>query len=405
MTGPERVVVTGRGVVSSIGTGIGEFTEGLRSGRCAVGPVTAFDTTGFDHANACEVTDFVPERWITGPAGLGRASQFAVAAARMAVADAGLTDADLRERRGHIGVGTTNGEGPDLDRLSAQSVEGGLAAMDPALAGRVGADRLAAAVAGEFGLWDVETAVFTTACAAGNYAIGAGFDAIRAGDADFALAGGTDAVCRQSFASFYRLGIIAPDRCRPFDADRAGILNGEGSGMLLLESLTSARARGARVFAEVLGYGMNCDAEHPTQPDSAGVEACIELALRDAGVRTGDVDLISAHGTGTKSNDVTEAQAIRAVYGGRPPRTVGWKSMLGHTMGAAAALSAVACTVVLTEGFIPPTVNHRRTDPECAIDCVPNRSVPADVRVVQNNSFAFNGNNMIVVLARPEERP
>ncbi|MGM1061556.1 beta-ketoacyl-[acyl-carrier-protein] synthase family protein [Saccharothrix sp. Mg75] len=405
MSTAERVVVTGLGVVSNIGTGAAGFTEGLRAGRSEVGPVTAFDTTGFDHVNACEVPDFRPERWISRvpAAELGRASGFAVAAARMAVSDAGLADADLRDRRGQVAIGTTNGEGADLDRLGAQFVAGGPEAMDPVLAGRVGVDRLAASVAGELGLWDVEAVVFTTACAAGNYAIGSGFDAIRSGDADYALVGGADAVCLQSFASFYRLGIIAPDRCRPFDADRQGILNGEGAGVLLLESLTAARARGARIHAEVLGYGLNCDAAHPTLPDQGGVEVCIALALADAGVRPEEVDLVSAHGTGTKFNDVTEARAIRAAFGDHPPRTIGLKSMLGHAMGAAAALGAVAGTIAITGGFIPPTANHRRTDPECRIDCVPNESVPAEVRVVQNNSFAFNGNNAIVVLTRYEE--
>ncbi|MGJ6968480.1 beta-ketoacyl-[acyl-carrier-protein] synthase family protein [Streptosporangium sp. G11] len=404
---PERVVITGLGVVSGIGVGVAEFTEGLRAGRNAVVPITAFDTSGFDHANGCEVTAFDPAGWITRlPAeALGRASAFAVAAAVMAVADAGLDAGDLRGRRGCVTIGTADGEAQDLDRLAAQSVDGGVRAVDPELAARAGTYRLSAAIAWELGLPDVEPLTVATACSAGNYAIGDGFDAIRIGDADYALVGGADAICRRSFASFYRLGIMAPDRCRPFDADRRGILSAEGAGVLLLESLTSARARGAPIYAEVLGYGLNCDARHATAPDQDSIQACMELALRDAGVRPEEVDLVAAHGTGTKANDLTEVRAIREVYGAKPPPVVSLKSMLGHTMGASAALSAIACAIAITEGFIPPTVNHRRTDPECEIDCVPNRAVGADLRIVQNNGFAFSGNNAIVLLARCGETP
>ncbi|MEV7525551.1 beta-ketoacyl-[acyl-carrier-protein] synthase family protein [Streptomyces sp. NPDC091371] len=398
----DRVVVTGLGVFSSIGVGVTEFAEGLRSGRNGVSPISAFDTTGFDHANGCEVRDFEPGPWLRRwrEDELGRAAQFSVAAARMAVADAGLTDEELRDSRVQVTVGTTDGESQDLDRLAAEWVADGPQSWDPETARRVGAGRLSAAVAWEFGLTDSEAVTLATACSAGNYAIGMGLDAIRVGDADIALCGGADAMCQKSFAAFYRLGTIAPDFCRPFDKDRQGILTGEGAGVLVLERLESALARGARIYAEVLGYGLTCDAHHPVQPEQSSIARCMRSALDDAGVRPEDVDLISAHGTGTRTNDVTESRAIREVYDGAPPRTVSLKSMLGHTMGAASSLSAVACSVALTEEFIPPTINHRETDPECEIDCVPNHSVPAQLRVVQNNGLAFAGNNAVVVLGR-----
>ncbi|MEV6244813.1 beta-ketoacyl-[acyl-carrier-protein] synthase family protein [Streptomyces sp. NPDC051742] len=396
----DRVVVTGLGVFSSIGVGVEEFTDGLRSGRNGVSPITAFDTTGFDHANGCEIRDFDPTPWLRRwkQDELGRTAQFSVAAARMAVADAGLTDEELRARRVQVAVGTTDGESQDLDRLAADWVAAGPETWDPETARRVGAGRLSAAVASEFGLTDSEAVTLATACSAGNYAIGMGLDALRVGDADIALCGGADAMCQKSFSAFYRLGTIAPDFCRPFDKDRQGILTGEGAGVLVLERLDSALARGARIHAEVLGYGLTCDAHHPVQPNQSSIARCMQLALDDAGVAPQDVDLISAHGTGTRTNDVTESRAIRDVYDSAPPRTVSLKSMLGHTMGAASALAAVACSVALTEGFIPPTINHRETDPECEIDCVPNESVPARLRVVQNNGLAFAGNNAIVVL-------
>ncbi|MFC0599927.1 beta-ketoacyl-[acyl-carrier-protein] synthase family protein [Streptomyces palmae] len=399
-----RVVLTGFGVFSSIGVGAAEFAEGLRSGRSGAKPITVFDTEGFEHTNGCEIRGFEPERWIRNldAAQLGRASQFSVAAARMAVQDAGLDPADLREQRGLISIGTTDGESWDLDRLVASQLAKGSAEMDRSIAGRIRAGRLSASIAQELGLTDVEAVTIPTACAAGNYAIGYGFDAVRSGEADYALCGGADAMCRKTFAGFYRLGTIAPERCQPFDIDRKGLLTGEGAGVLLLETLESALARGARIYAEVLGYGLNCDADHQVAPLESSVARCMELALENAGVKPEEVDLISAHGTGTKANDVTESRAIRSVYGTTPPRTVSVKSMLGHTMGAASALAAIACSLAITHGFIPPTINHASTDPECEIDCVPNEAVEADLRIVQNNGLAFGGNNAVVLLGRYE---
>jgi 3-oxoacyl-[acyl-carrier-protein] synthase II len=401
------VVVTGLGVVSSIGIGAERFAAGLRSGRSGVSPITAFDTTGYAHSNGCEVIGFDPAEWIhrTPVAELGRASRFAAAAARMAVRDAGLIDRQLQAARCQISIGTTDGESHDLDRLTAAEVAGGPAAMDPRLARRIPAPLLSVAVARELGLSDAEVLTVGTACSAGNYALGNGLDAIRFGDAEFALCGGADAVCRKTFTAFYRLGTIAPDCCRPFDVSRQGILTGEGAGVLLLESLSSARARGARVYAEVLGYGLNCDAYHPVAPNEESVARCMELALTDAGVKPQEVDLISAHGTGTKANDITETQAIRRVFGDQPPRTIALKSMLGHTMGAASALGAIACSLAITHRFIPPTINHVETDPQCPIDCVPNTAVEADLRIVQNNGLAFGGNNAVVLLGKHEELP
>ncbi|WP_242911391.1 beta-ketoacyl-[acyl-carrier-protein] synthase family protein [Actinomadura terrae] len=401
-----RVVVTGIGVVSSIGTGVREFTQALRDGRSGVSPITSFDTTGFEHANGCEVRDFKPEEWIrrTPLDGLGRAARLSVAAARMAVADAGLTDAELGGRRAHISVGTTDGETGGLDQLTEADLAGGPRSWSPATARSIPAVRLSSAIAAELGMADAEAGTFATACSAGNYAIGSGLDALRLGEADLALCGGADAVCRKTFTAFYRLGTIAPDRCRPFDKDRQGILTGEGAAVLVLETLEAARRRGARVYAEVLGYGLNCDASHPVAPDQDGIARCMELALEDAGVRPEQVDLISAHGTGTKANDVTECRAIHEVYGGRPPRTVSLKSMLGHTMGAAAALAGAACSLAITHGFVPPTTGHRETDPECEVDCVPNHSVPADLEIVQSNGLAFAGNNAVVLFGKYKEQ-
>ena len=401
-----RVVVTGLGAISPIGVGTPEFMAGLRAGRNGAKTVSAFGTDGYEHAVACEVVNFDPAQWLVNldPAELGRVSQFSAAAARMAFDDAGLGAAGLRGRRGLIAIGTTYGESGDFDHLVEQEVTRGPEWMDPAIARRVNAGRLSVTIAHELRLADVEAVTIPTACAAGNYAIGYGFDAIRSGEADFALCGGADALCRMSFAAFYRLGVMAPERCQPFDKDRRGMLTGEGAGVLMLEDSASARARGARVYAEVLGYGLNCDAAHPVAPNPNSVARCMKLALRDAKIKPDEVDFISAHGTATKANDIAEAAAIRQVFGDTPPRTVSMKSMLGHTFGAAGALGAIGCVLAITGGFIPPTINHVETDPECDLDCVPNEAIEADVRVVQNNALAFGGNNAILILGRSGEQ-
>jgi 3-oxoacyl-[acyl-carrier-protein] synthase II len=397
-----RVAITGLGVVSSIGLGVEEFTAGLRAGRSGARPITRFDTTGFAHATGSEVVGFEPEAWIrrTPPAELGRAGQFSVAAARMAVEDAGLDPAALAGARGVISVGTTDGGSDSGERIAEALLRAGPEGVDPDLARTLPAGPLSSAVGHELGLSNVDVSTVATACAAGNYAIGTGYDAVATGEADFALCGGADAMCRITFTGFYRLGAVDPRACRPFDRDRHGILTGEGAAILMLEPLESARERGARIYAEVLGYGLNCDAYHQVAPDRGSVAGCMRIALDSAGVKPSEVDLISAHGTGTKANDITECGAIHEVFGPRPPRTVSMKSMLGHTMGAASALSAIACALAITEGFIPPTVNHVETDPACAINCVPNESVPADLRVVQNNALAFGGNNSVVLFGR-----
>ncbi|MEV0742212.1 beta-ketoacyl-[acyl-carrier-protein] synthase family protein [Streptomyces sp. NPDC050549] len=397
-----RVVITGMGAISCIGTGTAGFAAGLRAGRNGAKPITAFDTTGFSHATACEITDADPADWLRVlPADeLGRAAQFAAAASRMAMEDSGLGEDAVRATRSLVSMGTSDGESRDLDHLVALQVAHGADRVDPVVARRTSPGHLSTGVARELGLEDVEAVTVPTACAAGNYAIGYGYDSISAGDVDLALCGGADALCRKTFTGFYRLGTVSPQVCRPFDRSREGLLVGEGAGVLLMESLESALARGARVHAEVLGYGLSCDARHPVAPDRDSIARAIRAAHRHAGVAPEDVDLISAHGTGTRANDVTEVGAIRQVFGDGTPRTVSIKSMIGHTMGAASALAAVACAIALRQGFVPPTINHIETDPECAVDCVPNKAVEADLRVVENHGLAFGGNNAVLILAR-----
>jgi 3-oxoacyl-[acyl-carrier-protein] synthase II len=391
-----RVVITGLGPVSSIGTGRAAFAAALRAGRSGISPIRGFDPTGFPHTHAGEVHDFDPAllRRLSA-AQWGRTSRFAAAAGRLA-----LTDAGLDTGTGHAGVviGTTSGESSIVDALAADVVRGGYGAWESPPLRQLAAGRLAHAVSVELGLTG-ESVTLATACAAGNYAIGYAFDVLAAGEADLMLAGGADSLSRFAHAGFFRLGALAERSCAPFDANRSGILVGEGGAVLVLETLEHARSRGARVYAEVLGYGTNCDAEHMVAPNAGSIAACIRTAHHCAGVKPGDVDYVCAHGTGTPANDSAEVRALREVFGDRLPPTSSVKSMLGHTLGAASAFGAIASALAIDEGFLPPTINWSRADPEFAgLDPVPNVSRAATVRVVQNNGFAFGGNNAVLVL-------
>ncbi|GLZ29110.1 3-oxoacyl-ACP synthase [Lentzea sp. NBRC 105346] len=390
-----RVVVTGVGAVSSIGTGA-EFLTGLREGRCGARDITCFDTTGFPHARMHEVPDFPydPEHPTQGIA-----TQMTVAAARQAVTDPSV----FSSVRGVVAVGTTDGDGRDLDALSAMELEKGLPNLDPLLARRFRMSRMPLSVASSLGLMDVEPLAFPNVCSAGNFAIGAGLDAIRSGEASYALVGGGDATDRRLFSAMYRYGALSPTTCRPFSADRTGVVFAEGAAMLMLESLEFALERGAPILAEVLDYNLTCDGNHPTRPFQEVVAECLRGALHNAGVEPSEVDLVMAHGTATKANDPMECGALADVFGDVPlPPITGIKSMIGHTAGAAGAHSCVAGVLAIQHGFMPPTVGGPRVpDPECPVD-VPAVARPADVRTVLVNALGFGGANAAVVLRRFE---
>ncbi|MEU9508370.1 beta-ketoacyl-[acyl-carrier-protein] synthase family protein [Micromonospora sp. NPDC048170] len=395
-----RVVVTGLGPVSSIGTGVTAFGAALRAGRSGISQITSFDPTGFPYRNGGEVRDFDPAAWLRRlpPARWGRSSQFAAAAARLAADDAKL-DLDTVDRtRAHAVIGTTSGESVVLEALTARLVEAGFDAVPPQLVEQLPAGRLAHAVSEELGLRG-DSLTLATACSASNYAIGYAYDLLVTGESDVVFAGGADSVCRWAHAGFYRLGALTESACAPFDRDRSGILTGEGSAVLALETGEHAEARGAHIYAEVLGYGLNCDAKHPVAPDRDSIAECIRIAHRNAGITPDQVDYICAHGTGTPANDLVEAQAVLEVFGPNPPPISSIKSMIGHTMGAASGFGAIASALAIEQGFLPPTVNWSHPDPQLAgIDPVPNEARPATVRLVQNNGFAFGGNNAIVLL-------
>lgn len=403
-TAPRRVVVTGLGVISNIGIGRDAFLEALQAGRCVVTPIRAFDTKGYPYAHATEVQDLahLQDAYDALAQDYGRSGCFAVLAAREAVADAGLDGDALVAGNAGVVLGTTNGESQVIDGIVRTWMRDGPVDVPEQAWRNAAAHRITDAVADDLDLAG-DCVVLATACAAGNYAIGHAADIIGAGEAEILLCGGVDSVCRKTYSGFFRLNAVTPDVCRPFDADRSGILTGEGAAVLLLESYEHAQRRGARIYAEILGYATNCDAHHMVAPNRESIARCIRTAHARAGVAPGEVDFISAHGTGTRTNDVVEVGAIRDVFGDAPPPTVSIKSMIGHTMGAASAMSAIACVLGMENDFIPPTVNFRRSDAECPIDCVPNVARSARVSVVENHGFAFGGNNAILLMRNGRE--
>jgi 3-oxoacyl-[acyl-carrier-protein] synthase II len=339
------------------------------------------------------------------PATIGRASQFAAAAARLAIEDAGLDPAELNPRRTGVSMGTTSGEPLFVEEYNNIRKEHGEAAIPGETMGRYPCHVIPTHVAIETGARG-PCLTIPTACAAGNYAIGYGFDMIRTRRADVMLSGGADAFSRITYMGFSRLGAIAPKRCQPFDRMRRGMVPGEGSAVLVLESFDCARARGAAIYAEVLGYGVTCDSDHMTaaHPQGDGAIRAMTAALNESGVSRNDVEYISAHGTGTPTNDRVESLAVRTLFGERASRIPmsSIKSMLGHTMGAASAAEAAACSLAIQTGWVPPTMNYEEPDPECDLDYVPNHARKVNPRVVLNNAYAFGGNNASLCLGRYE---
>lgn len=400
-----EVVVTGLGVVSAIGAGRDAYWEALLAGTDATGPVERFDTSELDVHIGAEVRDFDPARYITRhpPASYGRTSQLAIAAARLALEDAGLPPGELaRTRRVPVIVGTTMGESDVHQSLVEDFLAGGYPAITREDVVRLPDSMLARNVAHELGL-DALPLVIPTACAAGNYSIARAYDQLRAGRAEVAIAGGSDAFSQIAYLGFARMFSLAPEYCQPFDRNRKGIVIGEGAALLVLETRARAEARGARPYAVLRGYGLACDAHHMTAPDAGGVERVMAAALRDAEVLPEEIQLVSAHGTGTPLNDKTECEALGRVFGEHRAKLMvpSIKSMLGHAMGAASALEAVACVMALDRGAVPPTIHHEEPDPECPVDCVPNEAREAEIRVALNCSYAFGGNDCATVFARP----
>jgi len=398
----KRVVITGLGVVSSIGIGWQEFWQNLLQGKSGISPVTSFDTSNQFTHNGGEVKNFRAEEHFSEKEihRMNRATQMALVAARMAVKDSGVSAELLQRERTGISFGTNLGAVQAVEHIDDLIVNHN-AVPDQELVSQAATHATPSVIAREFGVRG-GAMMFSTACSAGNYAIGYGFDQIRLGRVDLVIAGGSDAFSKVGFTGFNQFKAVAPEKCRPFDRERKGMMVAEGAGVMILESLDHAQKRRAPVYAEILGYGLSCDAFHMTASSVEGISRCMKKAFREACISENDVDYISAHGTGTPTNDRNECAAIQAVFGDRasqiPASSI--KSMLGHTMGAASALEAIVCALVVGNDIIPPTINYETPDPDCSIDCVPNVARKLTIRVAMNNSYAFGGNNACLIVKK-----
>jgi 3-oxoacyl-[acyl-carrier-protein] synthase II len=400
-----RVVITGIGVITPIGAGCKQFWSNLLEGQSGIAPVKSFDTSRYDVHSGSEVKDFNAADYLQNldAAHLGRASQFAIAAARLALTDAGVDIGSLDRQRAGVSMGTTSGEPLEVERFDDAYVNKSLDRIGPEFLALYPCHVIAQHIASELKFAGVNM-MFPTACAAGNYAIAHAFDVLRSGRADLMLAGGSDAFSRITFTGFARLGAVAPDTCQPFDRFRKGMIPGEGAGVLVLERFERARKRGARIYAEVAGYGLSCDAHHMTaaHPGGDGAARAMQQALAGSGARPDEVGYISAHGTGTLTNDRLETIAVKRVFKDLAYRIPisSIKSMLGHTMGAASAIEAAVCALAVFDDRVPPTINLNEPDPECDLDYVPNYARELPIKVAMNNAYAFGGNNASVLLRK-----
>jgi 3-oxoacyl-[acyl-carrier-protein] synthase II len=403
-----RVFVTGVGVVSSIGLGRDAFYRALGAGRSGISPVASFEAASLGRDFAGEVKAFEPRDHLTNAERrrMGRCSAMAVAAARMALRDAGLQEKQLAGARTAVVLGTTMGEANVLGELQNDWIVRGEDAVRPSLIPKYGSTLLPIHVARAVGAQGM-VLTLPAACAAGNYAIGFASDLIRAGRADVVVTGAAEVIQRLQFSGFVRLAAMAPEKCQPFDLNRQGLLLGEGAGLLVLESEAHAARRGANLRAEVGGYGLSCDAHHITRPhpDAAGSIVAMRAAIERSGIAPGEIDFVNAHGTGTKHNDAAESKVVRDVFGDRRVPLSSMKSMLGHCMGAASALEAVGCVFTLETGTYPPTIGYETPDPECDVQVVANAAQRGKADIVINNSLAFGGYNAVTVLARPGALP
>jgi 3-oxoacyl-[acyl-carrier-protein] synthase II len=399
-----RVFVTGVGVVSSVGLGRAAFFRALEAGTSGISPVSSFDASSLGRENAGEVKDFDPRDHLTQgeQRRMGRCSAMALAAARMAIADAALDGAQLAGPRTAVVLGTTMGEAQILAELDHEWILRGQRAVTRAQIPRYGSTLLPIHIARAIGARGM-VLTLPAACAAGNYAIGFAADFIRQGRADVVVTGAAELLQELQFSGFVRLAAMAAEKCQPFDLNRQGLLLGEGAGLLVLESEAHATRRGARLQAEVRSYGLSCDAYHITRPhpDATGSIVAMRTAIERSGILPADVDFVNAHGTGTRHNDMAESKVIREIFGDRRIPISSMKSMLGHCMGAASALEAIGCVFTIETGIYPPTIGYETRDPECDVEVVANVARRGKGDVVVNNSLAFGGYNAVTVFAKP----
>ena len=411
----EPIVITGLGAITPLGLTVEEFWRNLCAGVSGVGPITRFDTTGFGVRIAAEVKGFDPRNYMDSKTARRTSlpTQFAIAAAQMALQDSGasVTHSDPTQ----WGVVMDTGGGPigEVAQAAQKVAEKGPRSLGPFVISSIMPNALSCLVSIATGARG-PILTCTLACASGNYALIEAMHILRRGDAQGVIAGGAEsAIIPIAFAALGRMGALTKyndhptEACRPFDRDRQGFVFGEGAAAFVVEPLSRARQRGAHIYAEIAGGALTGDAYHVAapRPDGEGAAQAMRLALERARMRPEEIDHISAHGTGTRLNDAAETKAIKAVFGEHAyhlPITA-IKSMLGHLLGAAGAVAALAACLTLRDGIIPPTVNLDNPDPECDLDYVPHTARRQSVRAVMVNGFGFGGQNAVVILRQPPE--
>lgn len=409
-----RVVVTGIGIVSPIGIGVENVWKNLISGRSGIGRITKFDPSPLATQIAGEVKDFNPEQFIEKKEikKMDTFIHFAVAAAKIAVEDSGLDMNAVKPERVGVVVGAGLGGLPGIEKYHKILLEEGPKRISPFFIPMVIANLAAGQISIMLGAKGPNSST-STACAAGAHAIGDSAKYIQLGYADVMIAGGAEStITPLAIAGFNSMKALStrnnePERAsRPFDKDRDGFVMGEGAGIIILEELEHARKRGARIYAEFAGYGLNADAYHITAPDPEGEggRRCMEMALEDARIDPSEVDYINAHGTSTYYNDILETKAIKRLFGEHAKKLMvsSTKSMTGHLLGAAGGVEAAFTVLSIYHGVIPPTINLENPDPECDLDYVPNQAREKRIRVAISNSFGFGGTNACLVFKRFE---
>ena len=409
-----RVVITGMGAITPIGNSVEEFWNGIKEGKTGFGPITYFDTADYRCKLAAEVKDFDPTQYMDKKSArrMEQFCQFAVAATRQAVEDAGL---DMSQEDPYMvgcsvgsGIGSLQAMEREYDRLK----EKGPGRVGPMLVPLMISNMAAGNVSIAYGLKGKSLNV-VTACATGTHSIGEAYRTIQYGDADVMIAGGTESsITPIGIAGFSALTALSfsedPERASiPFDKERNGFVMGEGSAIVVLEELEHAKRRGAKIYAEIVGYGATCDAHHITAPlaDGSGGAKAMAMALTDGGVSPEQVGYINAHGTSTHLNDAGETAAVKTVFGPHADQLAmsSTKSMTGHMLGAAGAVEAIFTALSLRDGFLPATIHYQTPDPDCDLDVVPNEGRPADIRYALSNSLGFGGHNGSLLLKKWED--
>ncbi len=411
-----RVVITGIGCVTPLGNDLETTWEGLKSGRSGISRITQLDVEAFDCKIAGEVKNFNADGFFRIPKDARRADryvQFAVAASKMAVEDSGIDLTTIEPRRFGVMVGSGIGGLATLEREHGVYMTKGPKRVSPFTIPMMISNIASGIISMEFGLMGPNMSI-VTACATSNHNIGEAWRIIKFGDADGFLCGGTEAtILPLGLCGFGNMKALStrnddPERaCRPFDIDRDGFVMGEGSGVIMIEELEHAKKRGAKIYAELIGYGVSADAYHLSapSPDGSGPAYAIQMALRHGKKNPSDVDYLNAHATSTGLGDIAESKAIKLAFGDHVKNGLmvsSTKSMTGHMLGAAGGIELIACVMAIKHGIVPPTINVENQDPECDLDCVPNVAREAKVKVAISNSFGFGGHNASVLISQFE---